>query len=291
MSETLALKMAPELATALVSAQAAVRTAPKDGTNTFHHYDYSTTEGIIEVAKAALSSAGLALIPDGHHLTTDDVGAITLHSTWTVVHSSGHTHSFDGELAVLPEKGRPLDKATLASRTESLGYALRDLLQIPRKGSPDVSGRADSAPAAPAESKAAQKEQFIARSIAQAGLVGLAKGSARMESDASLPPEAKARLRVLVDQRKAQLEAAPKPAPAPPTITAGYADEFGRAKTQPEAVAIAMRAAVDPRLTDLERMTIADLAKAKASTLPAGQVSMDEAMADRETGEIDDIPF
>ena len=47
-------------------------------------------------------------------------------------------------VAVIPTKGRPEDKAEFGARTESYGYALRDLLGLPRIDAAAPSGRDDT---------------------------------------------------------------------------------------------------------------------------------------------------
>lgn len=290
MADEIKPRWAPELADALVRAQRAVRTAAKDSKNTFHGYRYASAEAVIEVAKVALDTAGLALAPDGHTVTCDDSGQYTLHATHTLVHASGHCFSFDTALAIVPDKGRPLDKATLAARTEDLGYALRDLLLIPRGDAEDVSGRADDKPPPPAEDIAAKREAHIAKNIATIkGHKGATKANEAIDA-APLTDQVKARLRDQLAARVAWLEAQPKPAPA--TFASAYAEKFSAAKTQEDCLAIGLAAAQDWRLNAEEKMRIAELGKAKLATLPAARPpSLDEALADPTTGEVDDVPF
>jgi hypothetical protein len=169
---------ASSLSSALVEAQRAVDVAGKDATNLHHRYDYASAEEIVSVASVALAGAGLAFSessssfePFGAELLKerqaakgkahdDGVGgALGLLSVrYKLVHgATGEEDFYDHVFPVCPEKGRPLDKALAASRTECLSYALRGLLLIERrprdqagkakgkrKAPPlDVSGRAD----------------------------------------------------------------------------------------------------------------------------------------------------
>lgn len=131
---------------ALAKAQAAARAVEKDATNKFHRYNYTSAEGMIAEAKLAMSQFGLAVFPlelslreprPGEMPTKDegDLGKgarCVLDAAWVVVHEQGGSQSIGCEWPVIPEKGRPLDKALAAARTASLNYLLRDLLQLPR---------------------------------------------------------------------------------------------------------------------------------------------------------------
>lgn len=123
---------------ALSKAQAAAVSVEKDATNKFHKYNYASAEAMIAEAKQALGSAGLAVVPSSSLLREPreherEQGAYcVLIAEWAVVHGDGGIHAISCEWPVIPEKGRPLDKALAAARTASLGYLLRDLLQLPR---------------------------------------------------------------------------------------------------------------------------------------------------------------
>lgn len=131
---------------ALAKAQAAARAVEKDATNKFHRYNYTSAEGMIAEAKLAMSQFGLAVIPisanlrEPHtsELPTKDDGDLgkgaraVLMAEWLVVHEAGGSQLIGCAWPVIPEKGRPLDKALAAARTASLNYLLRDLLQLPR---------------------------------------------------------------------------------------------------------------------------------------------------------------
>jgi hypothetical protein len=129
---------AAALFAALAKAQAHAKSVEKDARNTFHKYAYASAEAIITEAKESLAHAGLAVVP--HSLVVSEasadlkaVGAAAmLHASWVVVHSDGGSMTVGCEWPIVPEKGRPIDKATAAARTASLGYLLRDLLQLPR---------------------------------------------------------------------------------------------------------------------------------------------------------------
>lgn len=140
-------EMPPTLAAALVLAQGKVERVAKDSTNTYAKYKYASAEDMIDEARGALNAAGLALfstwrfVPDlslsrsretddGRTLTVGQIGRVV--AQYTLVHMSGHVLRFETSLPVIPEKGRPEDKAELGALTANLGYTLRGLLLIPR---------------------------------------------------------------------------------------------------------------------------------------------------------------
>jgi hypothetical protein len=123
---------------ALAKAQSLAKLVEKDARNAFHKYNYASAEALIAEAKAALAECGLAVIPSELMIqepraAESECGAkAVLIAEWFVVHEAGGRHVIHCQWPVIPEKGRPLDKALAAARTASLGYLLRDLLQLPR---------------------------------------------------------------------------------------------------------------------------------------------------------------
>lgn len=115
------------LFTALIAAQKAASAVEKGSKNTFHKYAYASAESIICEAREALSECGLAVI------TTDWlVRDERMHVVYLLVHGSGESMEFRTSTAVIPDKGRPLDKAEATALTYNLGYFLRGLLLLPR---------------------------------------------------------------------------------------------------------------------------------------------------------------
>ena len=148
----------PNTCAALVEAQAAINAVEKGSTNAFHKYKYASGDDIIAEGRAALNGAGLATFATRWQITetpyqwTDEKGAVIddvalrLLVRYRLVHASGEVMDFEPfSVPVLPEKGRPIDKAEAGARTYALSYFLRDLLLIPRvdEGS-DVDSRDDS---------------------------------------------------------------------------------------------------------------------------------------------------
>lgn len=127
------------LAAALVAAQAAARAVGKDATNQFHRYKYASAEAIIEEGRGALGVGGLALLPLGwtfqREAPAHDKSPVgTLSSRYRLLHgASGEAIDLDVAWFVIPEKGRPEDKALAGALTTSLAYLLRGLLLLPRE--------------------------------------------------------------------------------------------------------------------------------------------------------------
>ncbi|HEU4368312.1 MAG TPA: ERF family protein, partial [Methylomirabilota bacterium] len=134
----------PALNKALAAAQRRAQAVEKDAQNTFHKYKYASAEAIIAEAREALSAEGLAVFPlsidrdptqvdhkwgegvdkDGKPDQYIDVPRRVL-ARYLLLHESGEEREFSSSVPVIPEKGRPEDKAEFGSRTENLGYALR----------------------------------------------------------------------------------------------------------------------------------------------------------------------
>lgn len=125
------------LAAALAQAQARARSVEKDAKNTFHKYAYASAEAILGEAKHALEGTGLALVPQNDAVAASPaVEGQTVSWVLTrgllLVHSSGESIYLTTSWPIVPDKGRPLDKAVASARTTSLAYLLRDLLLMPR---------------------------------------------------------------------------------------------------------------------------------------------------------------
>lgn len=132
---------------ALAAAQASVSALARDGKNEHHRYRYTTSEAVIDEGRSALSSNGLALVCTRAVMSHEDVietvttqdGEVrdrtarhyTLVANYLLV-GHGDAVEITSETPVLPEKGRPLDKALAAAKTYDLAYTLRSLLLIPR---------------------------------------------------------------------------------------------------------------------------------------------------------------
>lgn len=123
------------IAIALVRAQKAAHTVGKDGKNTFHGYKYASAESIITEARAALGEAGLACACVGWDWVRgadDDTDRVIVRYI-LASESEGETwECAPCSTPVLPEKGRPEDKAEATALTYNLGYFLRGLLLLPR---------------------------------------------------------------------------------------------------------------------------------------------------------------
>src|SRR5262245_45471777 len=137
----------PNLSAALAAARDRCRSAAKDKTNSFHKYAYASADEVIAVANDALAGTGLAIIPQLQELTTVGTGSVAcfaLNRTVFLSHSSGEFVPLTVRgWPVIPDKGRPIDKAFAVALTSSLAYLLRDLLQMPRGDEHDMNTRDD----------------------------------------------------------------------------------------------------------------------------------------------------
>lgn len=119
---------------ALLVAQSALNSVGKDAKNQFHKYSYTSAEGMIGACRDALHGAGLVARRTTWKIdpTIGEFGILI--STMVVAHpESGVTLSDEIVWAIVPEKGRPFDKAMAGALTSSLNYWLRDLLMVPRE--------------------------------------------------------------------------------------------------------------------------------------------------------------
>lgn len=118
---------------ALADAQKSIGGVEKDARNKHHGYDYSSAEGIIADSRTALLRHGI--IADRTSWTMNDLpdGTRSVTSRFLLWHiGSGEHLATDSPWPVIPEKGRPLDKALAGALTTSLAYWLRDTLLLPR---------------------------------------------------------------------------------------------------------------------------------------------------------------
>jgi hypothetical protein len=128
---TAATRQGADLARALTAAQSSIKAIPHDARNDFHKYRYTSSESIIAECKAALAAQGLSLMPAGQSIAVVD-GQLLLVRQFTLLHTSGEERQLATAWPVVPDKGRPADKATASAATTSLAYLLRDLLLAPR---------------------------------------------------------------------------------------------------------------------------------------------------------------
>ena len=120
------------LAQALAQAQASVSRVLKEDANSFPRYQYASAEALMQAWTEAAGPVGLSLIRLSQSRSKDDDGQRWLISEWVLMHSSGEKINLVDEWPIVPERGRPLDKATASAKTSSLGYLLRDLMVAPR---------------------------------------------------------------------------------------------------------------------------------------------------------------
>jgi len=126
------------LDTALLKAQASVIGVSKDAKNTFHKYEYTSCESMFREARGLLNSAGLTARRAGWRLRFKH-GVCSIRCRMILTHGgSGQIRESTFDFPVIPDKGRPLDKAVSAALSTSLSYWLRDLLCMDRGLEPET---------------------------------------------------------------------------------------------------------------------------------------------------------
>lgn len=135
-----------KLTAALVAAQKDLKGVHKDARNSFNGYDYASAESIYRECRDALLAHGLVVLPSDAEVCVipatltvpleKQMQAVTGHALlrrqYLLTHESGEERTFKQDWPVVPEKGRPFDKAVASAATASLAYFLRDLLLLPR---------------------------------------------------------------------------------------------------------------------------------------------------------------
>lgn len=154
----------PKLTQALSEARDRCLSAPKTGRNKFHGYDYARADDVIATGRKALNGSGLSLVPHRYKVTVEGSGNLAfyaLNSTFILSHSSGEFLPIVIEgWPVVPEKGRPLDKAVPIALTSSFAYLYCHLLMMERGSEEDVAAQDDrNTPAPPEPAEAARAKQ------------------------------------------------------------------------------------------------------------------------------------
>lgn len=140
--------MPATIAKGIVDAQKIIKTVEKASTNQYHHYKYASGEDVLIAGRGALNTAGLALLTEGWAIRHGDENIPdAVDVSYLLCHTDGsqwRPHSV--ETPIIPDKGRPPDKALAAALTYNLAYYLRGLLLIPRaETEAEVDKRNDSA--------------------------------------------------------------------------------------------------------------------------------------------------
>lgn len=157
------------LAAKLLTAQIAVDVAVKSARNDHHRFNYATADSVVAVAKEALNASGLVLVNTKWEIRGEpiafsvgerdnQISGLTVAASFILLDSeSEEKMELSCELPYVPVKGRPVDKAALASLTEMRGYLALGLLGIERVDKDDVSGRDDTSP--PSHDNRSQQQQ------------------------------------------------------------------------------------------------------------------------------------
>lgn len=140
------------LMVALLEAQCKAETVEKASKNEFHKYKYASAEDVLTEARDVLASAGLVVFQSGWTMIHEPRPMLTV--KYEIHHpASAESSSFETQVPVIEDKGRPLDKGLFGALTEGLAYFLRGLLLIPRADAETPSARDDRAhePAKPSK--------------------------------------------------------------------------------------------------------------------------------------------
>lgn len=130
------------LRAALLDAQRAIHAVGRDAKNSYHNYNYTSAESIVVHCRAALNSAGLTLTRASEYEFSPD-STIWIRSVWTLSAATDTSEQHTTVWPVIPDKGRPIDKAFAGALTSSLAYYLRDLLLVPRADEDESMDRRD----------------------------------------------------------------------------------------------------------------------------------------------------
>ena len=126
-------KTAKTLDGALRAAQDNLQVVPRDANNSFHGYSYTSAEAMMGAVRSVLLAEGLVLSETGTEIIIlgDRVAGVRVGFSLRHV-ESGESREWSRDFPVVPEKGRPMDKAFASALTTGLNYALRGLLLVPR---------------------------------------------------------------------------------------------------------------------------------------------------------------
>tara|TARA_R100000664_G_scaffold11711_1_gene18952 strand:+ start:19527 stop:20321 length:795 start_codon:yes stop_codon:yes gene_type:complete len=132
------------LLAALLEAQKSITSIGRTSRNDHQHYDYTSSEDMVTMGRAALNQNNLVLFAKSSTWIESDAGQSLMKQEFELAHAtSGETMKLESEVPVCPGKGRPEDKSSFSSRTTGLSYLYRDLLQIPRVDEDEVDKRDD----------------------------------------------------------------------------------------------------------------------------------------------------
>ena len=131
-------KKPDNLNAALLAAQRGIEEVSKDSKNSYHGYDYVSSEAMIGECRGVLHLYDLVLFETGIEIDTFADKIVFVRVFYCLRHApSGEAMEWNRAFPVVPDKGRPVDKAFAGALTTGLNYTLRGLLMIPRLDSSD----------------------------------------------------------------------------------------------------------------------------------------------------------
>ena len=186
---------------ALVAAVRAAKALKHDKKNAYQSFTYTSAEALIAEARKALSQNGLVCFQAGwgwepiaarDYTKYSNSGDLKLATgkafvTFTVLHESGESIAGKVEVPVIPEKGRPEDKAMATALTMAESYYLRSLLMIPRSMSADEMNARNDGPA-DAALAATDPKKMEPRRAPQRVAAPKQTGASAAEASAELAP-------------------------------------------------------------------------------------------------------
>jgi hypothetical protein len=156
LDESVWTKASPELLSKLCAAALEVDEIEKDGTNKFHHYDYSSIEAVARATRDPLLSRGIFVIPE--ILTTTDRTRNTREGESVVTTAELSFTVFDsetGERLIVQWAGRgddPADKGLSKAITDARKTFLIAFFNAPRGEDTEADESTDQRTPAPAGS-------------------------------------------------------------------------------------------------------------------------------------------
>lgn len=117
---------------ALARAGANATAALKDSRHEHFKFQYASAESVLAEAREALHKEGLALVPLSEELGPPTPEERQVELIYLLTHADGGSLTIRRTWPVIPDRGRPIDKALAGATTTCLAYVLRDLLLLPR---------------------------------------------------------------------------------------------------------------------------------------------------------------
>jgi hypothetical protein len=169
------------LAAALLEAQRAIGAVAKGSTNEYDRYQYTSSDTMIAACRDALHSADLLFDREGWRIDRT-VEPNELVSKFALEYpATGERREYEVEWPIVPNQKRltAVDKARAGALTTSIGYFLRDLLQVPR-ADPNEMDRREDRDEEPPQAKPTDASRTLQAEVAAA--VGLLRDKRHVQT-------------------------------------------------------------------------------------------------------------